>query len=403
MNKKYNGQFIIAARFINLFGSGVYNICIPLYILENTQSLITTSLFFSVIQIPTIILLPILGVWLEKRQLKHCLLISNGISFFLFALLGIFIYHYGFNIYFLIVISLLEKINNSIFNVTSSSIFIRLIDKSKIEKTNGIKSVFDNLSNLTAPMLGAIIYGVYGFEAAILVNVFSYIFSFIFTLSLKYEYISEAITKKETFKTMFTGGLKMIVDDEEILSLFLLITSLNFLVAPTEEIFAPGIMKMTYGFSDQLYGWTGTLFSAGVILASLTIGFKKRKKSEMKNNFYLQALIMIITGICSINLIHYNHFIFYYLYLFLCFLSGYFSTLVNVPLMSKFQLMVHPNYQARFFAILSFSSGLMIPLGTLFAGYMSDYFGSDFAYLVNGVIMLLVIYAAFKRMKKSAN
>ena len=80
MNSKRNGCFLIASRFINCLGSGIYNICIPLYLLANTHSVLTTSIFFSIIQIPAIVLLPFLGVWLEKKNLKHGLMLSNALS-----------------------------------------------------------------------------------------------------------------------------------------------------------------------------------------------------------------------------------------------------------------------------------------------------------------------------------
>ena len=118
----------------------------------------------------------------------------------------------------------------------------------------------------------------------------------------------------------------------------------------------------------------------------------------MKTCFYVQAWLMIITGICSILLLKISPYGFYALYLALCFLSGYFSTFVNVPLTAQFQLMVDEEYQTRFFSILSFSSNLMIPLGTLFAGLMSDLLRSDVAYLFNGFLMILVLILVFRKL-----
>ena len=80
MNSKRNGCFLIASRFINCLGSGIYNICIPLYLLANTHSVLTTSIFFSIIQIPAIVLLPFLGVWLEKKNLKLPQTVTNVIK-----------------------------------------------------------------------------------------------------------------------------------------------------------------------------------------------------------------------------------------------------------------------------------------------------------------------------------
>ena len=125
MEKKLNEISFIGARFINLLGSGIYNICIPLFLLKNTGSVLVTSVFFSVIQLPSIFLLPFLGVWMEIK-LEYCLIFSNALSIFLFLLLNVSLINYGFNFYFLLAISFVEKINSSMFNVASSSIVSRI-------------------------------------------------------------------------------------------------------------------------------------------------------------------------------------------------------------------------------------------------------------------------------------
>lgn len=64
---------------------------------------------FSIIQIPAIVLLPFLGVWLEKKNLKHGLMLSNALSVLLFTVLNVFLMTEGFHFYFLLGISFLEK------------------------------------------------------------------------------------------------------------------------------------------------------------------------------------------------------------------------------------------------------------------------------------------------------
>lgn len=402
MKKELNSYSLISSRFINLLGSGIYNICIPLLLLENTNSVLLTSIFFSIIQLPAIFLLPFLGVWLEKKNLKYCLIISNAFSVLLFLSLYIFFIIYGFNFYFLIIISLLEKINSSIFNVVSSTIVSHLIPKDSIGKLNGMKSIFDNIAYLMAPALGAVLYSYFGLYFAIWLNIISYVISIILSSLLTYLYNITSFNE-EPFRKRFSNGFKMIINNKMILTFFILFMVLNFLVSPTEEVFAPGIMKTVYHFKDSLYGWTGSAVSAGIILASLVIGIKNKGNAYMKQCLYVQAGIMIVTGICSVVLLTYSPDMFYIIYLILCFLSGFFSTFVNVPLMSKFQVMVDINYQARFFSILTFFSGLMIPFGTLFAGAMSNVLRTDIAYLLNGALMFIIVFIIFKQIKKQGN
>lgn len=236
MEKKLNEISFIGARFINLLGSGIYNICIPLFLLKNTGSVLVTSVFFSVIQLPSIFLLPFLGVWMENKNLKYCLIFSNALSIFLFLLLNVSLINYGFNFYFLLAISFIEKINSSMFNVASSSIVSRIISKDKIAKLNGTKSVFDNIAYLMAPALGAVLYGNLGFSFAVWLNIFSYIISMILSLILDYK-PNSSTSDKESFHIRLKKGFKIIAADKQLFVFFILFMVLNFLVSPTEEVF----------------------------------------------------------------------------------------------------------------------------------------------------------------------
>lgn len=239
-------------------------------------------------------------------------------------------------------------------------------------------------------------YGSFGMQLIILLNILLVIF--IYFLNNRIIYIKEKIQKSERriFKQFFADGIKYIFSDEVLLSYFVLFMLMNFLVGPTEEIFAPTIIKTLHGFSNINYGWTGTFISLGIVIASVILTFNLNKKISLINCFYVQAIIMIITGILSIFLMK-NNIFFFVIYLFLCFLSGYFSTFVNVPLISKFQMLVEQKYQTRFFSNLSFFSNLMIPLGIAFAGIMCEVLRSDVAYMFNGILMVVCIKVLSKK------
>ena len=164
-------------------------------------------------------------------------------------------------------------------------------------------------------------------------------------------------------------------------------------------MFSPGIIKTVYHFSDELYGWIGSAVSAGIVVASIMIGVMRKRKNTVKTYFYIQSIIMVSVGCLSALLLDRNAMLFYLIYILLSFLSGFYSTFVNVPLISQFQILVESNYQARFFSLLKFSSYLMIPLGTVFAGQMSAYFRSDIAYMINGLIMMVFVFLIFRKME----
>ena len=179
--------------------------------------------------------------------------------------------------------------------------------------------------------------------------------------------------------------------------LFLTFMILNFLVAPTENVFAPAIIKVIYKFSDSLFGLTSTAVSIGVITAGACMSIFK-KKSNILYAFYTQSIIMIVTGILSLFL-RGQPMIFFTIYIILCLLSGYSSTLVNVPMISYFQKNVDIDQQTQFFSIMTLFSNIAVPLGTFIAGIMCELFGGDAAYLMNGIMMFIYVYIMRRNIK----
>lgn len=400
MKRWNNSHRLICARTISFLGSGMYTTCFPLFILHESHSLQDAGLFFALTYLPSVLLLPFLGVFIERFHLKKYLVCSDLFSFLLFSIMLILLSTFGFSMIWLSICTLCFHINDAMFQVASNSIFIHIVPHNEIEKTNGLKSTFDNLSSLLAPLIGTLIYVSMGMELILLFNALSFLISACIITTLRYQEIASKTTTVTPYRTQFIEGLQHIYHNKQICYLFILIMMLNFLVAPTEEIFAPGILQVLYQFDATIYGISSTVFAFSIVVASMYISMKKQAtdRKRLRTYFYIQAFLMILTGSCSLLLINTSHTLFLYFYLFQSFLSGIFMTFVNIPLISGFQVMVDQHIQARFFSLLSFFSKLMIPFGTYVAGLNSSLMGADVAYLINGVLMVVVVYVIFRKL-----
>lgn len=109
---------------------------------------------------------------------------------------------------------------------------------------------------------------------------------------------------------------------------------------------------------------------------------------------------MCLLGFLSIILFKYNHCVYFIIFLFFQFLIGIITTFVNVPLISSFQKRVEIKYQSRFFSILSFFSSTLIPLGILYAGYLSSYIGADITYIINNMAIIAIVCLVFNNVEK---
>ena len=338
-----------------------------------------------------IVMLPFIGGLLKNKNLKHIMLISNAISIVVFILIYVNERSIGASFFAFIILTMIEKVNVSVFNISSQSSFSILFEKERIDSINSLKSVFDNFASLLGPTLGTLIYAKSDLSGIICINIISFIVCFILLMNLNYMHISEPVENERKRKMNICAGLTYLKNNSNIMFIFFTFMVLNFLVAPTENVYAPGIIKVIFGFSDNLFGLTSTAVSIGIIIAGFSMTLFKRKSSILYS-FYMQSIIMIVTGIFSLFL-RSQPMLFYVIYITLCLLSGYFSTfIINVPMISYFQKNIEINQQTQFFSIMTLSSNIMVPLGTFIAGILCDLMGADVVYLTSGIIMLVYVY-----------
>ena len=61
------------------------------------------------------------------------------------------------------------------------------------------------------------------------------------------------------------------------------------------------------------------------------------------------------------------------------------------PLISYFQTRVPLEQQGRFFALLAFFSGILIPLGISYTGVLADWLGPGAAYACNNLCVIVLV------------
>ena len=133
-----------------------------------------TGAFFTLVQIPMVVLLPLIGSFLKNKNLKHTMLASNVISVVIFMMVFINEQFFSSSFILFMILTMLEKINVAIFNISSQSAFPILFEKKDIDEINSLKSVLDNFAALLGPTLGTVIYSKGGFSVVVGINILSF-------------------------------------------------------------------------------------------------------------------------------------------------------------------------------------------------------------------------------------
>ncbi|MFV0392953.1 MAG: MFS transporter [Coprobacillaceae bacterium] len=380
-------------RVFSQFSYAMYLISLPLYILHITNSLAESGLFFAIISIPSIIITPFIGTYIDRIDRKKIILIVLIIITILYYLL--YILQLYKQIIYLFIISVIIKVLNEMFDITTKVIFTELVEKDDIEKANGVKSMLDNSATIIAPVIGTFIFGYLGFSKVILFCTILYMLAYLFCLKIQYKskMISSSYEQDNGYWMQLKNGIFYIYHQKYILGLFILVMTLNFLIANADEIIYPGIIIQKYHISDSLYGFSSTLTVLGTIVASAWI-FKNKKinlHKQLYRLFIIASSLMIIVGVLAIVIDMRYANSYFILFLILQFIIGFVVTCINIPLWTYFQRNVSLEYQRRFFSLLSFSANLLIPLGIIYAGFLSEHMGADITFIINNALIIGIV------------
>ena len=400
-SKESNIKLLLLGRAVSLFGSTIYLIVLPLYILNITKNLKTTGIFFAAVNFPTIIVSIFIGTIIEKFNKKNIILICDFLTSMLYFVL--FLYLKNFNsLSFLFLISLLINIVSKFFEIASKVLFSEINSPETLEKYNGLQSFMENTIIIVGPVIGTYLFVTFDFNLILIIVSLGYFLSFLQELFIKYEKNLDLSIEKTNFLEDFKEGISYIRSNKIILNFFILVMFLNFFIANNDEIINPGILIRKYEISEKLFGFSATSYGAGSVFAGIFIYYNNKFKflKKLKLLFILNSFLMCLLGLLSIILFKYNHYIYFTIFIFFQFLIGMITTFVNVPLISSFQKNVDIKYQSRFFSILSFFSGGLIPLGILYAGYLSSYIGADITYIINNLAIIIIVCLVFKNIER---
>ena len=400
-SKESNIKLLLLGRAVSLFGSTIYLIVLPLYILNTTKNLKTTGIFFAAVNFPTIIISIFIGTIIEKFNKKNVILICDFLTSMLYFVL--FLYLKNFNsLSFLFLISFFINIISKFFEIASKVLFSEINSPETLEKYNGLQSFMENTIIIVGPVIGTYLFVTFDFNLILIIVSLGYFLSFLQELFIKYEKNLDLSIEKTNFLEDFKEGISYIRSNKIILNFFILVMFLNFFIANNDEIINPGILIRKYEISEKLFGFSATSYGAGSVFAGIFIYYNNKFKflKKLKLLFILNSFLMCLLGLLSIILFKYNHYIYFIIFIFFQFLIGMITTFVNVPLISSFQKNVEIKYQSRFFSILSFFSGGLIPLGILYAGYLSSYIGADITYIINNLAIIIIVCLVFKNIER---
>lgn len=301
MKSLLNKSFIslLIAQIFSLCGDAMLRFALPLFVLNVTGSATLMGVVGACAWIPYIVLTPFAGVAADrvnKRRimavLDICLALSCGAYFAFEGILGFV----GVSLCALIILYTAQ----SMYQPTVQASVPFVVPRKDITRASALVSQVSALSGLIGPMMGGLLFGLFGIELVIGIAGAAFALSAVLLL------VVVTIPHKATLQSDKSIGATLTDDLKEsflflrhertlIFKVILLIASINLTLTAFILIGTPVIVTEVFGLSNQYMGFAVGTMAAGSLCAGVMVSiFSKRLKINHAPLFLLLSVVGLL-------------------------------------------------------------------------------------------------------------
>lgn len=349
------------------------------YHLTNSALLLGLVGFFS--QIPSFVLTPFTGVFVDRWNRHRILVITQTLSMIQAFALAFLTLTGTINILSIILLSLSLGLINSFDMPARQSFVIEMVEKKEdLPNAIALNSSLVNVARFIGPAVAGLLVAAVGEGFCFLINGISYVAVIIALLAMKVNKITKKVSINNIPKEI-KEGFKYSFGFAPIRSILLLL-GLVSLVGMPYTVLMPIFAK------DILHGGAHTL---GFLMAAAGIGalvggiYLASRKSVLG----LVKILTFATGIFGLGLIIFAFSKNLYFSLSMMLVSGFGMLLQIAASNTLLQTITEDDKRGRVMSFFTMAFMGMSPFGNLIAGAMADKIGAPNTVLISGVICII--------------
>ncbi|MCL2164819.1 MAG: MFS transporter [Oscillospiraceae bacterium] len=414
---KRNVALFMTGQGLSLFGSMLVHYAVMWHITLKTQSGAMMTLIAVAGALPMFFISPFGGVWADRYNKKHLINIADA-AIAMFTLVLAVIFSLGIDLTGLLLVCLVMRaLGQGVQSPAVNAFIPEIVPQELLTRVNGISGSVQSVVMFASPMAGGALLSVAPIHMLMYIDVITAIIGISILLFFvkapvqsqeKHSGVPSAIdvgienenagsnTNAKKYFIEISEGLEYIKYHTFVKKLMVLNALFNIVIAPT-AVLTPlqvarnwgddiWILPMSRSFgAEQRLASMEAVFFCGMILGGLVIG----AWGGFKNKSHSMALFILLHSIGIIGLGLLNNF---WIYIAFIGLNGIFMSMFNAPLMATLQTNVEAAYMGRVFSVLGMIGSLMMPLGMVLWGPLSDVVSIDWLLIGTGASLFLMSF-----------
>ena len=222
MNKSWKKQFatIYAGQAFSILGSAAVQFAIIWWLTIQTESAITLTIASIVAFLPTMLIGPFAGVWIDRFNRRTVMILADGLVALSSVILGAaFLIADAPPIWFIYIILFIRGLGNTFHGPAMQSAIPMLVPSDMLMKAGGWGNLINSISNMLGPVVGAALMAFMPIASIMLVDILGAAFAIICLLFVKLPDIVHTNEKMHVLSDL-RQGLKAVRANKPLMALF---------------------------------------------------------------------------------------------------------------------------------------------------------------------------------------
>lgn len=292
-----NFLLVVVGQIISLFGNQILRFALPLYLLDETGSSTVFGMVMACSFIPVVILSPIGGILADRVNKRNIMVV---LDFCTAALTAAFLATRGVitPVLLIAVVMMILSGIQAVYQPSVQASMPFLQEPENLMAGNAIINQVNSLAGLLGPVIGGVVYGVWGLTPVVIVGGVCFLVSAIMEIFICMPFAKRKSKMGifEVVKQDIHESLEYIQKEQPIIKkIVFLIALFNLFLTSMIIVGTPVLIKINLGLSSQLYGYTQGVLAFGGLAGGVMVGiFGKRMNIQNAWKILLLTSISIL-------------------------------------------------------------------------------------------------------------
>ena len=359
---------VLVANVISDFGNSMDNIAFSWMVYEITNNATWIAIIFGASMLPMIFLQPIFGVLVERVSKKRIILLADFLGMLIMFTTATLYIMGLLNPVMLLVITLINASIESLRIPAGVAMVPKILSKENYTTGTALSRSACQISSLIGLSATGLILGVFGIQAALIIDGITFLISFLIISTIKYkEKIIEVTVKNKMNIQRF------------------IIELIGIPLSTYIALFIGDYLHL----SVEVYSLISICFTVGMLLGSLLSPWIMQKIKEKKlfllSGITVGVYYLVLYATTLLNIKWLAVLILVVATIIQSIIGSATSVLVSV----KFMECVDEDYMARAASIFNSSVTMASPIATIVLTFLSLIIGIDLIFVLFGIIAII--------------